>query len=90
MSKRIVQATFSTGHSIKRGSKDRTYTHGYLVKIRLADGKSVGWSGFSSSESQCWDNLRSESASVRKEAGAVVELEEVVPVVVLQERAEKV
>jgi hypothetical protein len=86
MSKRIVQATFSTGNSIKRGSKDRTYTYAYLVTIKTADGTVVGWSGFSSSESQCWDNLRSESARVRKEPGAVVMVEEVVPVVVLQER----
>lgn len=87
MSKRMVQATFSTGGTIQRGSKDRIYTHAYLVKIKRADGAVVGWSGFSTSREQCWANLRSESAFSRKQPGAVVELEEVVQVVVLQDRS---
>ena len=87
MATRFVRATFSNGQVIERGSVSKVYTHAYLVAGTHADSRVWGQSGFSTSEDQCRRNMAAESAWSRKQPGAEVIHQEVVPVEVIEKRA---
>ena len=82
---RVVRATFSTGFVLERGSISKIYTHAYLTGGVDPKGRRWGREGFSTSEAQCWRNMRSESAWMRNN-GNTCDREEVVAVEVVAKR----
>lgn len=74
---RKVKATFSSGRTITRGSKDRIYTHAWLYVAKKDGQLNQAYTGFSTSANQARKNAERESAWTRRKgvSGWRVEIE---------------